>query len=256
MSDQVSPLRAAVSFIFAIAGKMPRDQKAAERIPAVATQASMLARRCRANNLAGKALHLAITTYRPSVFVDHPEFVLAVQAAQKLGAELLLADPFSFMRNLESEAAFRCMTILDALPIGITNAHDGRPWASYSTAEKQSLYFFASSATSVHGSVIKRRLRKAIKPKNQASAEAQERGRATLSRNADRRAFELKTTIERIRNEVGDAELSPTAVAKELNQLGHTTARGHAWSTTTAKRLLHRLKQMQADSPTMDQKQQ
>lgn len=235
---------------------MPRNRGEVERIPAVAIQVNMLARRIKAEPLVSKELYRAITTYRPSVFVDHPQFALAVQAAQKHGAELLLADPFSFMRNLDVEAALRCMRILDTLPVGVTNAHDGRAWASYATPEKQSLYLAAKSATAVHGNRIKRHLPEKNEPFRRATAEARERAGVTLSRNADRRALDLKTTIERIRNDAGGAELRPTAVAKELNKLGHTTARGHAWSTTTAKRLLHRLQQLQADAPTMDQKQQ
>lgn len=256
MSDAADLRREAVSFIFAIAREMPRNRKMAEQIPAVASQVSIIARGCRANNLVSKAFHLAVTTYRRSVFVDHPQFALAVQAAEKHSAELLLVDPFSFMRSLDGEAALRCMKILDALPIGVTNAHDGRAWASYSTSEKQNLYLAAKSATAMHGNRIKRHLPEKNEPFSRVTAEARERAGVTLSKNADRRALELKTTIERIRNDAGDEELSPTAIAKELNKLGHTTARGHAWSTTTAKRLLHRLQQLQANAPMMDQKQQ
>lgn len=216
----------------------------------------MLGRRCRANDLVNDALHLAITTYRPSVFVDHPAFALAVQAAQKHNAELMLADPFSFMRNLESEAAFRCMKVLDALPVGVVNAHDGRSWASYSAPEKQSLYFAASSATTVHGNRIKRRLRETREPTSRGSEKARRRAGAALSRNADRRALKLLSAVDTLRNDAGNTVLGPTAVAKELNKLGLTTARGGAWSTTTAKRLLQRLQQLQADASTMDQKQQ
>ncbi len=217
---------------------------------------NMLRRRVSAKNLVNKALHLAITTYRPSVFVDHPAFALAVQQAQTHGAELVLADPFSFMRNLESETAFRCMKTLDALPIGITNAHDGRPWVSYSAPEKQSLYFAASSATTVHGNRIKRRLRETSEPTGRGSEEARRRAGVALSRNADRRALELMSAVDRLRNDVGDARFGPTAVAKELNKLGLTTARGNTWSTTTAKRLLQRLQHLQAETPKTDQKSQ
>lgn len=254
MTKQVSPSRAAVSFIFAIAGKMPRDRTALERIPAVAVQGTTLARRRRAKKLDNTATHLAVTTYRRSIFVDRPEFASAVQAAQALGAELLLGDPFSFMRNLDSKAAVRCMTILDALPIGITNAHDGRSWASYSTAEKQSLYFAASSATTIHGNRIKRQLRETSEPPSGSSENARRRASASLTRNADRRALELRPAIERLRNATGDTKLSPTAVANELNKLGLTTARGSVWSATTVKRLLHRLEQLKAKAP-MKQKQ-
>jgi hypothetical protein len=255
MSYQIVSSRVAVSFIFAIARKMPRERKALERVAAVAIQAGMITRLCRANNIVSEALQVAVTTYRRLAFVDHPVFSAAVEAAEKHGAELLLADVFSFMRNLDGEAALRCIKTLDALPIDVINAHDGRVWAKYSRSEKQNLYLAAKSATAIHGNNIKRGLAPKSGASSRVTAEARERASATLSKNANRRALELKTTIARIRNDAGDAELGPTAVAKELNELGHKTSRGHAWSATTAKRLLHRLHRLEADAPTLDQKQ-
>lgn len=243
MSD--SP-HGAVSFVFVIVRRVPRDRREALQLPSIAALLEMIRLRLKAHDLVGNGVHFAIATYRSTVFIDRLEFSRALGQAQTERSLLLLGDVFSYMRNLDFDAAVRCMKVLDTARIEICNARDGRLWSSYSQAERQSLYFAVRSASVVHGVHIKRRMPKGRTAAAEITTDARSRAAATLSRNADRRALELEEVVEKIGKEFGQSPVTASFVANELNRLGIKSARGKDWSITAAKRLLERIHKLRS----------
>jgi len=84
-----------------------------------------------------------------------------------------------------------------------------------------------------------------------ASSENAARASAANASKADRRAADLRVLVEReLATMPTGGILSPSVLARRLNEKGIAAPRGGAWSHNSAKNLLHRLRL--PDEPARD----
>lgn len=171
---------------------------------------------------------------------DRPQLLAAIERCRRTGATLLIAKLDRLARNvafisnlMESGVEFEAVDFPKAnrLTVHILAAVAEHEAKMISERTKAALAAAKRRGKQLGGD---RGYRPAAPPSAQDVAKAT----AVRQRKADHKAFAVLPILERLQSE-GIESLN--ALAKRLNDLGHETPRGGAWTATAVKRALARV---------------
>ncbi len=171
---------------------------------------------------------------------DRPQLLAAIERCRRTGATLLIAKLDRLARNvafisnlMESGVEFEAVDFPKAnrLTVHILAA----------VAEHEAKMI--SDRTNAALAAAKRRGKqlggdRGYRPAAPPSADDVAKATAVRQRKADHKAFAVLPILERLRAEGVE---SLNALAKRLNDMGHETPRGGAWTATAVKRALARV---------------
>lgn len=171
---------------------------------------------------------------------DRPQLLAAIERCRRTGAVLLIAKLDRLARNvafisnlMESGVEFEAVDFPKAnrLTVHILAAvaeHEAKMISERTRA--------ALAAAKRRGKVLGGD--RGYRPSAPPSARDVAKATAVRQRKADHKAFAVLPVIERLR---GEGVESLNALAARLNEMGHETPRGGAWTATAVKRALARV---------------
>ncbi len=171
---------------------------------------------------------------------DRPQLIAAIERCRRTGATLLIAKLDRLARNvafisnlMESGVEFEAVDFPKAnrLTVHILAAVAEHEAKMISERTKAALAAAKRRGKQLGGD---RGYRPAAPPSAQDVAKAT----AVRQRKADHKAFAVLPVLERLQSEGVE---SLNALAKRLNDMGHETPRGGAWTATAVKRTLARV---------------
>jgi DNA invertase Pin-like site-specific DNA recombinase len=166
---------------------------------------------------------------------DRPKLLEAIERCKRTGATLLIARLDRLSRNAaflitlrDTGVNFVCCDLSDAnrLTVGILALVAEDEAERISARTKAALAAAKARGKKLGGD---RGYRPSTPPDHAKASEVRKT-------KADHKAYAILPVIRRVQQEVG----SLNAVAIRLNELGHTTPRGGAWTATAVKRTLAR----------------
>lgn len=225
----------AAIYVFSLVRRKPGSREELLVLPAVARQLNALTRFTKLNGVRIVRSFVDTATYRNSVFTNSPIFTQAVAFADDRRIPLLIAD-VAHLIGETGKSAFLAMTSLDAHGELIFDVSSGHYWREFDGAKRLPIVGAAKSQIRTPA----KRIGNAAEIDRTAS---QRRGATANRTNADRRSAQLKPIVEAFEASLPDGQaLSPSMLARHLNELELRSARGGKWSHNTAKRLLERVR--------------
>lgn len=171
---------------------------------------------------------------------DRPQLMAAIERCRRTGATLLIAKLDRLARNVafvsslkESGVEFRACDFPDAnrLMVHILVAFAEHEAEMISQRTKAALKAAKARGKKLGGD-------RGYRPSAPPSADDVAKATAVRQRKADHKAFAVLPVLERLQTE---GVVSLNALAKRLNEMGHQTPRGGAWTATAVKRALARV---------------
>ena len=144
-----------------------------------------------------------------------------------------------------------CADVLNALDVEVSDASSGRAWGYMSGDERGSFVISAAHGRQSRSKAVKVGIQLSGAEKATVPNSNYKHGIRANRRNADERANRLRNfVLAEIAKLPMEEKLSPSALAKALNEAGVASARGGGWSYNTAKDLLARLGTLPTNSPS------
>ncbi|MCJ2132289.1 recombinase family protein [Methylobacterium sp. E-045] len=171
---------------------------------------------------------------------DRPKLQAAIERCRRTGATLLIAKLDRLARNvafisnlMEGGVEFEAVDFPKAnrLTVHILAAVAEHEAKMISERTKAALAAAKRRGTKLGGD-------RGYRPPSPPSAEDVAQATAVRQRKADHAAFAVLPVLEGLR---GGGVVSLNALAKRLNDMGHQTPRGGAWTATAVKRVLARV---------------
>lgn len=171
---------------------------------------------------------------------DRPQLLAAIERCRRTGATLLIAKLDRLARNvafisnlMESGVEFEAVDFPKAnrLTVHILAAVAEHEAKMISDRTKAALAAAKRRGKQLGGD-------RGYRPAAPPSADDVAKATAVRQRKADHKAFAVLPILERLRAEGVE---SLNALAKRLNDMGHETPRGGAWTATAVKRALARV---------------
>jgi len=237
-----------VAYCFAYVGRQLRSQ---DEVNANATLMRQLAAQLAFGRASGRRILEKVpdwSTYRLVYFVSREKFRHAVEVARSSGADLLLANIRELMARTPYDRISECANVLNSLDIEVWDASLGRTWHSMSGDERKFLILGAAQERQSRSKAVKVRLQLSGAQKTAVPNSNYKHGNRANRLNAYERAHRLRNLVlaEIAKLPMGE-ELSPSALAKALNEAGVASARGGRWSHNTAKDLMARIRALPAN---------
>ena len=225
----------------AIRGEMPAG--GSSRYSRSATEQVVLVKNG-ASSAGGAVERFAWDRYTSSTInlFNRPAFMNAIASARELDGILVVADLFKFL-GLIGDKMKATHAYVQLTSHGVTII-DGKLGLDVLKIPRNALQFMIMSAVA---SRVARRIKKAGPPatRNEPTDRAVAAAEKARTRHADEFARRMSPAIVSIRDELGNSA-SHAAIARRLNELGHSTPRGGLikWQATTVIRLLERLERL------------
>ncbi|GJE27220.1 recombinase family protein [Methylobacterium organophilum] len=171
---------------------------------------------------------------------DRPQLMAAIERCRRTGATLLIAKLDRLARNvafisnlMDSGVEFEAVDFPKAnrLTVHILAAVAEHEAKMISERTKAALAAAKRRGKQLGGD-------RGYRPSAPPSAEDVAKATAVRQRKADHKAFAVLPVLERLQAE---GIMSLNALAKRLNEMGHQTPRGGAWTATAVKRALARV---------------
>ena len=172
-------------------------------------------------------------------FADTGAFRRAVARAKEVGCPLVVGDLLEMLSRTHPRLIPDCIATLSSSEVVILNAKTGLE------LDARTLAKIAAFATVVATKRRPPRLTREPKGAGPGSANQVLATQGSITA-ADKRARRMAPQVEQIRAAIG-GQLTPTALARELNARGALTDRGNPWSATTARDLIKRLERIRSD---------
>ena len=241
--------RPLVAYSFAYVG---RQLHSPDEVNANATLMRQLAAQLIFGKASGRRILQKVpdwSTYRMTPFVSRENFRHAVELARRSGADLLLGNIRELMARTPYDRISECADVLDALDIEVWDASLGCTWHSMSGDKRESIIVNAALERHSRSKAVKVGLQLSEAEKTTVRNSNYKHGNRANRRNANERAHKLRNFVlaEIAKLPTGE-ELSPSALARVLNDAGVASARGGRWSHNTAKDLLARIGALRANS--------
>ncbi|MDQ6434357.1 hypothetical protein RB623_09880 [Mesorhizobium sp. LHD-90] len=238
-----------VVFVFAYVRRAPRSNKDLAAVSSVRAQ--------RASILLGQKLgdieiiheRYSWTTNRRSPFCERPEFHMAIREAKKAGAAIAVADIASLLAEAPANKIQDCEHALNNCTVDIWDQRLRRRWQSVPDVARTAILATAAHTRNTRSNLVKLGLLKAGEARSVKHSNFRNGTQGNIQR-ADRMALRLKDVVlaENAKLPPGSA-LSPSALARSLNDQNITSPRGGRWSHNTAKALLDRVLLLQRSLP-------
>lgn len=182
------------------------------------------------------------TTSTKPAFAKSPEFRRAIQRAIDTGADIVLADIQEMLGRSDAKQILDSVHILDAAPVNIWDASRNTVWASLSSEMRSAVMIKAIAVRASRSKTIKAGVRRRAMPPKAPADNDRQRGASANRKKADMKARRLADFVnaERKKLTLGE-ELSPSRLAKALNDAGIQPDRAAAWGHNSAKNLVRRL---------------
>lgn len=233
--------RPLVGFVFTYTNHRPRPIEDLQAHPWVRLQSAMIQSFTKGRGLELSAIHGGLLVGRRKAFVDADEFRTVVEVARTIDADLVVGDMQELLSRTPASLIDHAIERLGQLDVSVWDARRGESWTSLDPARQGAIVGFARIASTTKSHSIALGL-KMSKVKRTASAANAGKASNAYARQAARRAEELRefVTSQQLMLPAGTL-LSPTVLARRLNEEGIPSARGGDWSLNAAKNLLKRL---------------
>jgi hypothetical protein len=233
--------RPLVAYIFTWVRKKPRSVSELNQAAWAKRQKVATLKFARSHHLSISKTLVGVTTYRKKAFVHTQEFQDAVRLAGERDADLVLADIAELLARGPSDRVAECIEALDKIEVEIWDATHGRLWRSFTELQRVHLTLLASQVHTSRSNAIRAGLKLSKGVKESPPRENGRRGNASARRDADafakRHAGFVKS--EQAKLAIGK-KLSPTSLARALNDADIPSRRGGRWSHNAAKDLMQR----------------
>jgi hypothetical protein len=232
----------AVAFVFCHVAKKPGSLKETMHVPWVTRQLIVIKNWAARENVVIAKTVIATPTYRKSAFALAAEFRSAVASASCGNSSLVLADISELLSRTSFDHIASCIEQLVKAGVPIVDATAGRELGSLTSDELKNIARHAGAARNAKSRAVKDGLILAGKRGNAPPRSNGKRGARVQRTKADNAALRH---LDFIRSEQAKlpagAQLSPSALARALDEAGHTAPRSQAWSHNSAKNLIRRL---------------
>jgi hypothetical protein len=181
------------------------------------------------------------TTSTKPAFAKTVEFRQAIKKATQLGCDLVVADVGELLNRTASDQIVECEAIVNAAPVNIWDATRSSIWSSLPANIRLGM---------VRSAIVRRKSRSSGARGRKAASDApavEHRRRGALinskkaSAAARRHADFVKAEISKL---APGAVLSPSRLARALNDAGIPPSRSFEWGHNSAKNLLRRLEEL------------
>ena len=187
-----------------------------------------------------------MSTYSGTAFPRTAEFSQALAAARDAGSALVLADIRELLSRTARDKIERSIIDLDTAGVEILDASRNKAWRSLTKTNR-----FVSRQQIMAANLARSRPAKnAITERGRSFAarttENWRRGNAANRVRADRHAQQHASFVLAEKSKLpAGVPLSPTALARSMNEAGLLTSRFRPWSHNAAKNLIQRLQRLQ-----------
>jgi hypothetical protein len=184
------------------------------------------------------------STCRGAAFFHSPKFREAKARAIAQGADMVVADIQELLRRTPERKILACVTELDDPHVEIYDALLGRSWSSLPIRNREEMLVNSTRERLARSRAVKAGHLLGKKERRAPRTNALNGSRANKLK-ADKAAIRL---AEFVRNEerqlAPSASLSPSALARALNEADISSSRGGKWTHNAAKNLIARLKRL------------
>lgn len=230
-----------VGFVFTYTNRRPRRVEELQTHPWVRLQTVMVHAFAKRQAHELRMIHAGFLVGRRKAFMDADEFRLAVELARKNDADLVVGDLQELMSRTPAGLINHVIEQLGRLEVGMWDARRGESWTPLDPARREAIAGLARIASTTKSHTIAQSL-KMSQVKRPGSAANAARASSAYARQAARRAEALREFVASQQSTLpAGAPLTPTMLARRLNEEGIPAARGGKWSLNAAKNLLKRL---------------
>lgn len=232
----------AVAFVFSHVRKKASSDQEAVRVPWVRRQLVLINRWAARENVVVAKWVVAMPTYRKSAFALVTEFRAALDRAHRDNSSLVLADIPELLCRSHIDHIPACVDQLLKAGVPVIDAASGREWSSLTTDELYNVTLQAAATRRSRSRAVKDGLTLAGKKAGAPPTSNGRRGARAQKNRADNAALQHLDFVlsERAKQPPGE-QLSPSALARALNEAGHAAPRSTGWSHNSAKNLIQRL---------------
>jgi hypothetical protein len=183
-------------------------------------------------------------TYRRATFIRSPQFREAKAYAIVHNADVVVADIQELLRRTPAGEIQDCVAVLDSPEVEIYDASLRSTWSSLSISRRQEIMVNSIRERGSRSEAVKVGLSLG-KKEHRASKGNGLKGSHANKVKADNRAKRLSEVVRAEEQKLAPgAPLSPSALAKVLNEAGELSPMGGKWSHNSAKNLIARLRQL------------
>jgi hypothetical protein len=184
-----------------------------------------------------------VLTNRDRHFAETGEFLSAVRRANELGCAIVLGDFEDMLKRTGPKLMVECASAALSAGVPVIDGRTGRPVDPKEIMA--TVKFLQRDASARRDSIqIGRKLSNA---EHRPRANNQPKAAKGTVMKADRTALLLEPVIQEISDELPPGKnLTPTILARALNERQMLSDRGNAWSRGTADRLLKRVETLRS----------
>lgn len=232
-----------VSYVFAYTNRRPASVADVNALPAVQAQLLAIERyRLRSKAVSVGARQFDYSTTRKKPFDRLPNFRKAVAMAQEAGVPLVLGGIAELLRRTNADLIDDLASRLDIMAVPVIDAMAFKVWQEIPFGDRQLIRLEAKSVASSRTKSICAGVSASTKDRQPSPARNQKHAVRRVQLNADKRASDQSDFVSALRSSLSpDIILTPSALAKALNDAGVPSARGKTWSFNAAKNLLNRI---------------
>jgi hypothetical protein len=234
-----------VAFCFSHVGRQPRTASELRKLPWLNRQHRIILHWAAASNY-----HLADTlvqtaTHSGTAFTEGVKFHTAVRLAGELACPLVVADLLDLLSRTSDQKIEACMNLLDSIVVDVWDASRNNTWRSLSFEGRNELGRRAMVVKLSRGRPIRAGL-KAASTRKKPSTNNWEKGNLANQTKADSFARQQADFVRReIAKLLPNVELSPSSLARALNEAGRLSPRSGLWHHNSAKNLIERVRKFE-----------
>lgn len=233
-----------MAFCFSRVTKQPRDDSELRALTWLNQQHKIIQRWAAANSFELAHTEWGTTTHAGTAFSDSVKFREAVRLASARAYPLVMADISELLSRTPVEKIVGCVKALDSLSIDIWDVSRNGLWTSLSLETKKNMINRAAAIRVSRAKPIRVGLRSAATRKK-PSANNWERGNLANQTKADAFARQLADFVRsHTAKLVPGSKVSPSALARALNEVGVLSPRSGLWNHNSARNLLERLEKL------------
>jgi hypothetical protein len=233
-----------IAFEFAYCAKRPKSAHDLNRNAWLLRQRRLILSFATASNRPIAKEFIDTPTYRGTTFAQSAKFHEATAFAIAQNGDLVVGDVQELLRRTPGEKILGCVKVLDGSDVEIYDATLKSSWSSLSHPRRQEILLNAARERSARSEAVKFGLKLAGKKRKAPRPDALEGSRMNRIK-ADNAAARLRefVGVQKQKLEPGTS-LSPSALAKALNEANIPSSRGGNWTYNSAKNLMVRLEQL------------
>ncbi|UVK40996.1 hypothetical protein LHFGNBLO_002536 [Mesorhizobium sp. AR10] len=233
-----------VALCFSHVGRQPRTASELRKLPWLNRQHRIIQHWAAASNYHLAATLFQTTTHTETVFTESAKFHTAVRLAGGLACPLVLADVLGLLSRTSTEKIVTCMQLLDSIAVDVWDASRNCTWQSLSFEVRNELGRRAMAVRLSRTGPIRAGL-KSAGTRKKPPADNWKRGNMANQTKADAFARELAEFVRsQMAKLVPGAKVSPSALARSLNEAGVLSPRSGLWNHNSARNLLERVEKL------------